>query len=499
MKDENIKKSDNSAEDTVSKVADAVGISEDALASAMEKTGAYSDTALESELEQLAEIFKTEYKKAQTMSEDELLKNGYLESNEPEINPEELCECCGERRKDKSEDKNSEYCAECREAMRRYPLSVSEILVSLAVLIVAVASVFYFAADFVKYNTVRQADEYRVENKLFSALSAYEGAISAFEDEDKVAKRLYLDAAEIIYQIMPQGVSSMSQLVTSIDSALSDTELKIPIYKGYSDLREETLVLYGTMQKFYEIVEKEEYAELTADDDELYEKIMTEIGKLIDADISITAENGDEIKVVKCNEAIVRFCQYMFAYTAEKYDDSYMYMKKVEELEPGYLWLYAYELGTAELQRGNPEKAKELAQLLCDNNAEAVDGYTLYSSIYRMTKGGLNKAVEWADKGLAVSADEPELYRIKAMAYAASGEFEKAKETVDKGLEKSQYGLIVFTAMVIENELGNEDAVEEYRELLEEQKVELTERMNKYFKGKLTAKELFTEGTGEVE
>lgn len=499
MKDENIKSNPEELKETA---ADAVGVSEDAVAAAFDKTAQYTDNALSDELEQLAETFRNELKKAQAMSEEELVKNGIViqeyEDEDGAIPPEELCECCGERRKDNSRGENYEYCSECREAMCRYPISVPSLIVVIAVVFAAVVSVMNFAVDFVKYNTICEADKYLSEGKLDSAISAYDGAISAFEDEGVKPKWIYLDVADILYRSMPNGVSSMSQIINVIDSALSDTELNIPIYGPYKNMREEVLTLYGTMQKFYSVVNKEEYAELTADNTELYEQAMTEIGAIIDEEITLTSSDGKTSYNVKSSEAMVRFCQYMYAYTAGKYDDSYQYMKRVAELEPGYLWLYAYELGLVELQKGNADYAEELAQALYANNTEGAESYSLYSSIYRMT-GKAEKAVEWAEKGISSTESNAELCRLKAMAFVAQGDYESAKKAVDEGIALNKYGLIYFTAIVIENELGNTDTVEEYKKTLEEQGIELSQKMKDYFDGKIPADKLFTEGTGDVE
>ena len=53
--------------------------------------------------------------------------------------------------------------------------------------------------------------------------------------------------------------------------------------------------------------------------------------------------------------------------------------------------------------------------------------------------------------------------------------------------------------LVIENELGNKDRVKEIKEIMKEEGLEIPERTNKYLKGKISAKEMFTEGTGDVE
>ena len=260
----------------------------------------------------------------------------------------------------------------------------------------------------------------------------------------------------------------------------------------------ESLVLYGTMQEFYNIISAEEYAEYTSEDTEMYKEIMTKIGALIDKEISVLSIDGKTTKMVPANEGMVRFCQYMFAYVSEQYDDSYQYMVKTEELLPSYLWLYAYELGFVESQSGNVSKAKELAAKIVDWNIEEADGYSLYTSIERLN-GNYEKALRWANKGIEHNPNNAELMRLKAMALCCQGELDEAKKVIDEGLAIQEYAVIYFTAIVIENELGNNDAVESFKAALEEQEIELSDRMNDYLAGKLTAQQLFTEGTGEVE
>jgi tetratricopeptide (TPR) repeat protein len=188
----------------------------------------------------------------------------------------------------------------------------------------------------------------------------------------------------------------------------------------------------------------------------------------------------------------------MLAYSAGKYEDSYKYMNVVYELKPSYLWLYAYELGITELQKGDAEKAEMFAKALYNSNIELPDAYVLYSSIERMT-GNSKKAIEWADKGIKAIPDDAEVYRMKAMALAAKGDYEEAKKAVEKGLENQEYSYIYMVELVIENELGNKDRVKEIKEIMKEEGLEIPERTNKYLKGKISAKEMFTEGTGDVE
>ncbi len=488
--------------DELSEAVDKTAVTEDNFSSAIDKSQDYSNKALDDELEKLAQTFRQELKKAQAMTEEELVKSGIViqqyEDDEGAIPKEELCKCCGEQRRDKNYGENYEYCIACREAMRRYPLSVPGIITLAAMVFIAVVSVFSFAADYNIYNTVRQGDKYLSENKLYSALDSYEGAISAFNDENVLAENLYYKNIKILYHSMPDGIYAMSNITSKIETVLSDIESKIPLYSSYVDMHKEVQVLYGTLNEFYAMLNDEKYAEYDFKDEEQYKETMTEIGSIIDKQVTVTSLDKKTSELVPASEVIVRYCQYMFAYANGHYADSYQYMNKVSELEPSYLWLYAYELGMAELQKGNKEKAQFLADALYESNSELPDAFALQSIICRLS-GNIDSAIEWAEKGIEVSSENTELYRIKAMAYAADGDFESAKKIIDEVLETDNYGMLTMTAMVVENELGNKDRVKELKDIMKENNVEISEKTQKYLKGKVSAQDMFTKGTGDVE
>ncbi len=500
MKDN--KKDLNLLKDELSETKDKIAVNEDNFGNTVDKSAEYSNKALDDELQRLAATFKQELEKAQAMTEEDLIKNGIIiqqyEDEDGVIPQEELCQCCGEQRRDKTFGENYEYCKSCREAMKRYPLSIYSIALLAAVVFVAVVSVFSFAADYNIYDTVRKADEYSAENKLDSALETYDSAIESFSKKEILPQKLYLKTSEILFDNMPDGIYSMSEIQYRIKKALSQFEMNLPLYDKYEDMYTESQVLYATMDEFYNVIYDEKYADFDGKNQKTYEAIMTDIGSIIDKQVTITSVDGKTSQMVNSSPAMVRFCQYMFAYNMNKYDDSYGYMKEVCELEPSYTWLYAYELGMAELQKGNIEEAETLAEIIYLKNAENPDSYVLRSSIARMS-GNTKKALSVADEGINAVSDYPDLYRIKAMAYIVKGDLDAARECVDEGLKLEEYSFMYMVSLVVENELGNKDKVQEIKDILEERDVELTEKMEKYLKGKITAEQMFTEGTGDVE
>ena len=320
----------------------------------------------------------------------------------------------------------------------------------------------------------------------------------ALKEGDIVAKKAYLQSADIIFKTMNNGSDSMKDISERIDKALSDVEKKLPVNNSYIETQTKCKVLSSTMQHFYDIIQDEKYASYTPENKEMYTQIMTEIGSLIDKELSISATDGKTIQMVKADMGMVRFCQYMFAYTSEEYDDAMEYMRMVQKLRPSYYWLYGYELGMAELQSGKPSQARALAENMLEQNIENGDAYALHSAIDRLA-GNQEKAIEWADKGIALIPENAELYRYKAMSLCVMGDYEKAKTEIDKAIEIQEYPLAYMVSIIIETELGNNDTARTYQKTLEMQGVSLTDKMNKYLKGEITAEKLFTEGTGDVE
>lgn len=455
---------------------------------------------LNGELEEIAEMFRTELKKetksAQTEVEEEGIVIQQLDDGDFDVE-EKLCECCGENPVDKTYGEHYEYCTECREAMKHYPIGASGFLLCILALVLATLSVVDFADDFNIYNTVREGNGYYAENRNASALDSYDGALSACEDKDITATKLYLKTAEIMTKTMPNGVYSMQEIPERICEALSSFELKLPVYSKYEDMRKDALILYGTMQEFYAIVNNEEYSE-TYGDEGAYENIIKEIGQLSGTQIEIETADGKSKEKATVSDAMVEFCKYMFAYSAGKNDDAYTYMQKACEAGPEYVWLYAYELGIGALQNGDKSKAEELAALLYENNADSPDAYALYSSYYRMNND-TKKAIEWVEKGIELNKENAELYRLYAMAYIVNGDYETAKDACDTAMSYDNYGLLYMVAIVAENELGNSKTVDELKATLLNQGTELSEKMQKYLDGEITAQKMFCEGSGDVE
>ncbi len=470
---------------------------EEALESSLDKSDNYEQETLNDELEKLAETFRTELKKAKEQGEVKVSENEVVDENDNVIPKEELCECCGERRKDTSVSQNYAYCSECRELMKRYPLNFSSVVVALAIILVAVFGVAGFVSDFSGYNSAKIANDADRENKKFSAVEYYVDACSFFEEKELVPKKLYRDSAENIFSTLPEGVASFNQVSEIIDLALSDFEAKLPIYNGYENLRDKSLTMYNTFNAFYAILNNIEYQNLSVDDKDTISKVYKETGDLIGKELTIKSMTGEDITVVY-DEAAVLFSQFMFAYSYEEFDKAYDCLKKLNELYPEHISMFGYELAILEIQSGNFKEANSLADKLIVNNAEDSSPYGIYTYSYRM-KGNYKKSLEYAEKGFEINKEDSDLYRQKAITLLLQGEAKEAQKVIEEGSSLGEYAVMYYTYLIIANEAGDTDKVAEIQEILDDAQVETPEKVQKYLDGKLSYKKLFTEGTGDIQ
>lgn len=448
------------------------------------------EQGLNEELENIAELFRTELAKAQEAAEnqgDSTEEKAEETAEDTEQTEEvELCACCGEEPK----PENGDYCEKCIENMRRYPIGFSNILIALLVMVMAGISVVTFFQDVEGYAYTYEAKKYKADGFLNSALENYDMGISFFKGKKSNPRNLYFESAEVIFNTMSGGTSSMNDVATRVEEGIGNSNPNLFIYKNSVEMRDESMVLYGTMKTFYDI--------MNSGQSMTYEAVMAEVEKLVGTELSVKSIDGKAEQKFTADEGMIRFCQYMYAYTSGNTADAEKYLRKVYELKADYVWLYAYELAFNDIKNGKLEEAKTLADAIYENNKEESDSYCLNSAIARVS-GDTEGAIKYADEGLKYCPTDAEILRNKAMAYVAAGDIKNASAVINEALSYNQYGLLYYTAIVIENEQGNKDTVAEMKKLLEDNGIQLSDRLNSYLSGKITAKQLFTEGSGDAE
>lgn len=475
------------------------------------ENAASGDGALEKELEELASLFENELKKAKLEAEKNEDKADSAESfppiqelddieeapeeKEPQIPEEELCLCCGEKRR----EENSEYCAECREAMKKFPIRIQGYLAAAVAVAVAIISIMLFTKDYSALKSAGAARKYDAEGKKTSAITYYDKAISYFDENDSACLILKLKSAEDIYETLPSGAKSLAEAASRIEESLEKAKIDLPAFKKYKQIRDNAAVMYGTLQQFYTIMGDEKYSGFDGTDDALYSQLMSELDALIGKTLEIT-EIGDRSKGVEkeYDEGIVRFSQYMLAYSCKKDDDAYKYISLMEKAKPEYICLYGYELAVGEIKKGNYDSASKLSNKMLENNSEDTSAYVVKAYVSRL-KGDIDSSLNEADNGLLLDETNADLYRQKAIAYILKGDFDSALKDAEKGIGYSEYGALYYVYLVAATEKGDSALVKTAKDGIDSLGIGYTDRMNEYLSGKLSAKQLFTEGTGDVE
>ncbi len=464
----------------------------------LDKTEDYREEELNDELEKLAETFRNELNKAKEQGAVKIGEVAVVDENNNVIPKEELCECCGERRRDTGVSENYQYCSECRERMKRYPISVVSAFIAIVVIVIALAGVGGFITDFNGYNSARLAKNADAENRKFSAVEYYDAAISFFDEKDVVAKKLYKDSAIDVFDTLPQGVASFNEVAERLGKSVTEFEAKLPIYKSYKDLRDKALVMYKTFNAFYTTLNNVEYGTFDENDKEVIAEIYNDIGALADKELTIDSLTGGDDETVVYDKAGVLFSQFMFSYTYGDFDKAYEAISALWENYPEYIQMFGYEFAIIEIQSGNYKNALKLAEAVKQNNAEDSSPYVIYAYSERM-KGNYDKAIKYSDEGIALDSENPDLYRQKAIALMLKKDFKGAEKEIETGLSISEYGVLYYTYLIAATEAGDTKAVEKVNTVLKNAGLETPEKIQNYLDGKLTYKEIFTEGTGDIE
>lgn len=465
--------------------------------SSLDRSDSYEEQQLQVELEKLAETFRSELQKAKETGEVKVAVNQVVDENDNVIPEEEICECCGERRKDVTVSSGYPFCTECREKLKRYPFNSSSIITAVAVFVVAIFCVMAFVTDFEGYNLARNAKNANKNVEKYTAVDYYVEASTIFEEKSVMPKLLYRECAANIFSTLPEGVKSFQQTAELIDNSMTSFEAKLPIFKNYIDLRDRATTMYETFNAFYAIYNNTEYAGLTPEDEENVLKLYNEIGALNGKEFTIKNIHDEDVTTTY-DEASVLFAQFMFAYSYGLNNEAYDSLKVLNEKYPELISMYGYELAVLEIQSGNFKEANELAKRLIQQNKEDSSPYDIYAYNYRM-HGNYEKSITYCDIGLERNATNTDLYRQKAISLLLSGDKKGSLEVIEEGIAQGNYAIMYCTGIIIANENGDSAKVEEMKGKLTESGIKLPEKVQKYLDGELSYKKLFTEGTGDIE
>ncbi|MGN0571016.1 MAG: hypothetical protein ACI4K9_02410 [Candidatus Fimenecus sp.] len=472
------------------------------------------EQALHDEMEELAKVFQEELDRAKAEAEEvaktapadpeielaaeQIPSTATKKSNSAteSIPKEDLCDCCGEKRRGTDANPDSPFCAECDSGLRHYPFDFLNIFFAL----VAICFVFYggyvFADHTATFVAVQQADSLRAEKKMYSALDAYASAANTMLNNhingELVYKREILLAADLGY------ISDLSEPAANIHS----WELSLPHFRSVKAALDNASQFLTTWEHAGELISPYLYDEST---EIPYDDIIAALDAMKTAEVVTEADNSDTTTAYTTNvesysPAAIAFYKFRLAMLCEK--DLETQIAFLEEIpatdrDAQYVWLYAPLL--SELYAKTGRDIEPMCQLLTDFNTE--DNSPALARVIQMRIAGqYEEATALCDEALAASEDlASEFYRQKALMLLAQGQYADAYTTVNTAYQNTSPSVqTVYTVALCAAAAGEETAYSEVVDMLESYGYTIPTEITGYKDGSVTLDQILFEGDYDI-
>lgn len=446
---------------------------------------------LNDELEQIRSLFQTELDLAKESAsqpeseEEETEESAEDESNEDESNedeskeadPEDLCACCGENERDTSVSHDYQYCAECRESMRHYPVSWKAVLLLVAV----VACVFFAVWD--NYTTlpmfakVLQAETAADKNNVNESAELYYNLETNVLK--KPSKRVAEGQAKVYYKL-----GYLDDMISIVESNFSEKELQKPWNKELNECYQKAKSLSMAADEVSEIVNK----------------YMESEDKNFPIDEALAALNKVSEKKEKSEEkAVVAYYKYYCAYVAKRpAEELYTYLDEIRQADETQKWLYGADMAKTLVEMGKYDEAMNLCSELGKEFRDDSEYYAIRATAYRRQEQ-YDKSLEQIEAGLKIDSESYSCLRQKAIVYLLKGNFDKAQDAAGEAytMYPNSYETSYTYALTC---LANNDT-EEYEAVvanLKDYEETMGQTVLDYKDGKITIEQIFLEGKGDV-
>lgn len=413
-----------------------------------------NESSVHDEMEELARIFREELGKAKEEAEKaeneadaeaatdiDALNGGYevegyavTTGEKANTEPEEMCECCGERPRGTERDPNSPFCEECAAIMEKYPYDWKGILMLIAVIGAMLVSLVTFIQITPVFSNVYEGKADYNDKKLYSSLAHYSEAES-YIVENEISldfKNMRKNEILLFYEIgndewieknfgNPSILCALTLIEKTYDvNKLSDKKVS-EIYNVISETRANILML-GTYET--EIKNDSDYKSLIAKYESLIGKNIY-VSDINNLDSSTVFDDTDEEKkpsgsetVIPYDEGWIRFYQYVLAESQNKTDDMALYLEKAAEVSTTYETYSDLFFAQFCLKNKNYSQAEKVIKRIGTKNSESVVYYALLSNLYRQKDKNYSAAKEVCLTGLETAAAAYKSYDL--VAYAGS-------------------------------------------------------------------------------
>ena len=490
---------EEAVEEAVEETAEAAEVEEAAEdiaeeAEAGESAPLTQEDALVQELEGIRDLLQQELDNAANGELIQGLDEIPEEGEEPdEIPEEELCQCCGERRRDTSFGEDYPYCAECRALMKAAPIKWTSVLCWLVMLVVAAASMLVCSGAITDYATLMEAETYYANRQIVDAESTYYNYLSSAQYNDNHSRAAVRNLIDIFADM--GYLSDANDLITQ---NFTESQLKLPWNKRYAKLAEEFKELSEGSEKVSELLQDVMYAEDGFD----FDKKSAELDKL-----AAPAEDGTTV----LPEIFVEYYRYVLMNLSKQKSDEEMIaqLQHMEELDDGsHTWLYLTNLLSLASKTGDVELTKTYYDKVLKLNVQESTAYSAMASVYRFTEtpdpDKIMEIAAAAEENMSESA-VPTYLVDRAIAYLFKDDAKSAMDAMETYMNSgSMSGQTPYTVQSCNVYAlccvltGDDEGYKQMEDVFASADMEVSTLVRQFKKGKLTLNEVLTDNGGDI-
>ena len=420
---------------------------------------------------------------------------------EEEIDEEDLCQCCGEKRRNTDHGEDYPYCEDCRNLMLHNPLNFVGVFVSIIVCLVAGLSIGLMVSNISDYSTLIDAETAYDSKNLSTALVSYLEYADAADVEGVYSKAAIKHCVEVL-----STLGHYTYAEDYVEKFFSDTQLKLPWNSKLKKTLDHCKELSNTDDYINENI-----GELIQSRD--YDKAIEKIDKAIE-------ENKEKTGEEALNQVYLGYIKYFLLYSnnADRQEvlDTLIGIRDLDEKSFGgeNKWMYITYLIRQYGQVGDFENAKKYFDLSLEENKQDVNSYVFLADAYRFTLNKDSSAEEIASVAEEITKlgsecensfernfSYPTYYRIYAIAHLLNNETEDAMTAMDSYLNESSGNMSIadfslYCICAIES--GNKDKYQQIKDYFDGYGYSLSKAVEKLQKGKTTVYDILIDKGGDI-
>lgn len=322
-----------------------------------------------------------------------------------EIPEDQLCRKCGRKRIDRSENKNSILCHECREEQIKYPFPKKMIPAAVIVLALMVVAMARTPGIIRMYKMYYQAELQSYRGDVYPALLNLETVMEAYP-------------------------SSVPVAVSMIDIAMEHGYYDAAAYtlSTYLEGKEVDDSTYSRMMRHTKRLNR--YYDTLDQVDELYASFGEELGQEdLDGEAPIAALQGlrDDLEEMTKNADLDKGLLYYYLATLSEDEEAHReYLEASVEADPK-LGFPEVELGTYRRRIGDLEGARECYESVLRND-NSNTGALRAMGILKMLEGDKEAGLADVQKAFDLNPEENYVRETLVIALMECGQKEKAEE-----------------------------------------------------------------------